>query len=72
MTGQKGERGEIGDQGFDGKKGERGNDGFNGQKGEPGLIITKTEGESYSFNEVQIRDLCSKVVQGLHLQFTKQ
>lgn len=68
LSGQKGERGERGEQGFDGQKGEHGNDGIpglNGQKGEPGIIITKTEGESYSFNEVQIREICSKLLQGL-------
>lgn len=65
LSGQKGERGE---QGFDGQKGERGSDGWpglNGEKGEPGAVITKTEGESYSFSEIQIRDICSNVVQGL-------
>lgn len=68
LSGQKGERGERGEQGFDGERGERGSDGLpglNGQKGEPGLIITKTEGESYSLNEVQIRGICSNLLQGL-------
>lgn len=72
MTGQKGERGE---QGFDGQRGERGSDGLpglNGQKGEPGLVITKTEGESYSFSEVQIRDICSKLLQGLYSRLTRE
>lgn len=69
LTGQKGERGESGEQGFDGQKGERGYDGLPGligQKGEPGSVITRTEGESYSFSEVQIREICSKLLQGSH------
>lgn len=57
-----GYQGLLGLQGF---KGERGDIGLPGQKGEPGTIITRTEGSSYSYGEIQIRDICSSVLQGL-------
>lgn len=58
--------GEPGAAGFFGEKGpiSRGEAGIIGQKGEPGLIITRTEGESYSYSEIQIRDICSSVIKG--------
>lgn len=47
-----------------GSRGERGEIGIKGQKGEPGTIITSTEGSSYSYSEIQIRDICNNVLQG--------
>lgn len=59
-----GEPGAAGFFGEKGERGERGEVGIIGQKGEPGLIITRTEGESYSYSEIQIRDICSSVIKG--------
>lgn len=43
--------------------------GEKGEKGEPGLIITRNEGESRSFGELDIREICSNVLKGklIHL-----
>lgn len=38
--------------------------GEKGEKGEPGLIITRNEGESHSFGELDIREICSNVLKG--------
>lgn len=61
--GRPGPRGEIGIIGERGAKGERG-ESIKGQKGEPGISVTRTEGSAYTFSEVQIRDICSSVLQG--------
>lgn len=63
FKGRPGPRGEVGIIGERGAKGERG-DSIKGQKGEPGISITRTEGSAYSYGEVQIRDICSNIIQG--------
>lgn len=50
--------------GLQGARGERGEAGIKGEKGEPGVIIERTEGSSYTYSEVQIRDICSNVIKG--------
>lgn len=43
--------------------------GQKGEKGEPGLIIHRNEGESHSFGELEIREICGNVVKGnYHIQ----
>lgn len=38
--------------------------GQKGERGEPGLVITRTEGESHALGEIQIREICRDVVRG--------
>lgn len=42
--------------------------GQKGEKGEPGLVITKFEGETHNFGELQIREICGNIIRGLHTQ----
>lgn len=56
--------------GLNGERGERGYHGEKGEKGEPGTIISRASGESNSFGELQIREICSNIVRGKSMWYS--